>query len=132
MMWGLFLQHAHLSESCLAGWLTKIRTKKGNKMILFDASSIDSRWVHGHTDDGYTFDALVFAEPSEHGISTLQYPDGGLVSKLYIKDGSGKSVYEFDRGTEHIIAPYDEIVDVACEITLELEKLFSNPIKWDE
>ena len=109
-------------------------------MVIFDISCIASRWVNGHTDDGYAFDALALAIPSEYGISTPAHPEGGQVLKLYIKDASGKSVYEFDRGEEHINASYDEIIDVAyskiidvaCEITLELEKLFSSPIKWTE
>lgn len=82
-----------------------------------------SNWVSGETDDGYAFEAQVFAEPSMFGIPTPRFEDGGNVSKLVIRDAEGREVYAYDRGP-----CYGETVphyaDVANEIVAALEAEF--------
>lgn len=63
----------------------------------FDAGR--SNWVHGE-HEGYTYEAKVFKAPSQFGIPTPRFQDGGNVSKLCVRDQFGQEVYAFDRGQD--------------------------------
>ena len=80
-------------------------------------------WVSGSTDDGYYFNAKVFDLPSIFGLPTERVPEGGNVSKLYIRDAEGREVYAYDRGYNHgeTVPHY---ADAAAGITAELEARF--------
>ena len=82
-------------------------------------------WVNGTTDDGCKFQAKVFEEPSQFGIPTARFEDGGNVSKLYIKAHDGRELLCYDRGFDYIDdAGEDYVEDVMHEIVLDLEKRF--------
>lgn len=78
-------------------------------------------WVSGSTDDGYCFDAKVFDLPSISGLPTERFPEGGNVSKLYIRDAGGREVYAYERGL-HFAA--DGAMALAFGIAAELEAIF--------
>lgn len=78
-------------------------------------------WVHGKTEDGYAFEAKVFAEPSWFGIASPRYPEGGNVSKLWIVDPEGREILSYDRGFD---GDHDEAAEeVMQEIVIGLEAL---------
>ena len=84
----------------------------------FDAGR--SNWVHGE-HEGYTYEAKVFKAPSQFGIPTPRFQDGGNVSKLCVRDQFGREVYAYDRGLDF---EEDYIEDVANEIIAALEAEF--------
>lgn len=84
----------------------------------FDAGR--SNWVSGYHAD-YTFEAKVFSKPSQFGIPTPRFEDGGNVSKLCIRDENGREVYAYDRGLDF---EEDYIEDIANEIVAALEAEF--------
>ncbi len=91
-----------------------------------------NNWVTGTADiDGkeFDFEAKVFDEPSEFGIPTDCFPDGGNVSKLAVKPTSSDwsySIISYDRGWD--IMPEDSPLGYATadeltrSIVNELEK----------
>lgn len=82
-----------------------------------------SNWITGHiVRSGFTFEAKVFDEPSIYGIPTPRFEDGGNVSKLHIRDESGKDFYSYDRGLDFVAD--DGALAVASEIVLALEDVF--------
>lgn len=82
-----------------------------------------TNWVTGITDDGWWFEAKVFAGPSRFGIPTPRFEEGGNVSKLHVRDAEGRDVYAWDRGP-----CYGETVpryaEAAAEIVADLEAEF--------
>lgn len=56
-------------------------------------TSLDGKHAHGRIEPGgYSFAAQIFDRPSEHGL------DQGRINRLWIKDGQGRAVVEYDRG----------------------------------
>lgn len=84
----------------------------------FDAGR--SNWVHGE-HEGYTYEAKVFKAPSQFGIPTPRFQDGGNVSKLCVRDQFGQEVYAFDRGQD---LATDEGLEAALQIVAALEAVF--------
>lgn len=80
-----------------------------------------SNWVSGETDDGYAFEAQVFAEPSMWGIPTARFEEGGNVSRLRVVDPDGREAYAFDRGQD---LATDEGLEAALQIVAALEAVF--------
>lgn len=80
-------------------------------------------WVKGETDEGYTFEALIFEEPSEYGIQTPRFPEGGNISKLHVRDGSRRDIAAYDRGWDGGY-PEGEDEDAVNEVIVELEAMF--------
>lgn len=92
-----------------------------------------TNWVIGTIDmDGekFDFEAKVFDEPSEFGISTELFPDGGNVSKLAINPQGfdwSSVVVSYDRGWD--IMPedsplgYEKALDLTLAIVEEMEKV---------
>jgi len=56
-------------------------------------AKVEGNWVTGRVSD-FTFQAKVFADPSEFGIND------GRISKLWIVDFQGKTVVSYDRGRD--------------------------------
>ena len=81
-----------------------------------------SNWVSGETDDGYAFEAQVFAEPSMWGIPTARFEEGGNVSRLRVVDPDGREAYAYDRGLDGESG--DEALAAALEIIATLEAAF--------
>lgn len=72
--------------------------------------SVRDNWVTGTIDDGYGFDAKIFAEPSNFGI------DGGRISKLLIFDGDRTSwIYNYDRGYDDSTEAGDKVAQHIVE-----------------
>ena len=84
----------------------------------FDAGR--SNWVHGE-HEGYTYEAKVFKAPSQFGIPTPRFQDGGNVSKLCVRDQFGQEVYAFDRGQD---LATDDDLEAALQIVAALEAVF--------
>lgn len=102
--------------------------RKGRDMITEIKESTRTRqmgggWVKGKTDEGCTFEALVFEEPSEYGIQTPQFPKGGNISKLHVQDENRHDIAAYDRGWDGGY-PEDEHEETVNEIIIELEAMF--------
>lgn len=86
-------------------------------MITITKNDTTTNWVHGKTSDGFTFEAKVFDEPSDYGIKTPFYPDGGNISKLYVEK-NGREIYCYDRGLDY---SEEECAEDVQEIIVFLE-----------
>lgn len=104
----------------------------------------DSGWVHGvvSVDDGSEFEfcAKVYDEPSQFGIETVRFPDGGNISKLgvsYAGDRYLPQVLNYDRGwDEEEETPDDSPIGkekaeaIISAIADELEKIVDGNTPW--
>ncbi len=85
-----------------------------------------TNWVTGTTDDGYWFEAEVHAEPSENGIKSERFEQGGNVTELHIRDARGRDMYSsggglcYGESVRHYAEAAREIVDALetefCEV----------------
>lgn len=76
--------------------------------------NVRDNWFKGEYMD-YSFTAMVFEEPSKYGI------EGGKVSKLCIKDGSGDWLVNYDRGWD--VEPTESVIDDYKDVLNYLEGL---------
>ena len=79
-----------------------------------ECKNVGNNWFCGDYNDK-EFTALLFEEPSKYGI------EGGKVSKLCIKDGSGDWLVNYDRGWD--VEPTESVIDDYKDVLNYLEGL---------
>lgn len=83
--------------------------------VEFTTAECHGGWVYGRIGD-YRFSAKICDEPSEFGLPTVRFPDGGTVVKLSITDFRSFEVYRYERRLDFANIPQEIPVEILAAI----------------